>query len=756
MLPVPHIFGTREGRINLSELDTNFADAVAAITATEQGLVAEAARTSLGGMVPAVQLMIDTTATGGAASLAGKANIDAYQRSTHLGADAPNLNEQQVASYTLVLSDWGPMVTVQTNSSSATTIVIPTFATVPFPVGCRIQICQWGTGITTVITQAGVILRSAASNQLRGQYSLAYLDMKGTNEWLLSGDIAPSGVPFVSVPPSIAGSSAAGSTLTRTAGTWSGTPAPTVTGQWYANGVAIGGQTGATYATANPGDAGKSITYRESATNTAGGPVTALSNAIVVTAAAATKPVNSVLPVVTGTAVVGNVLTASAGTWSNSPTTYKYVWKSNGITTLRDSGFIAGATDTYTLTTGEGGTTVTVTVTAHNASGDTDVPATSIGTPVSGVPPSTGSSFPTIDSADGSRVAGVMLTVDTGVWLNNPTFSYQWYRSDQLSDVLTPIGTNSPNYTTTNADANTTISCDLTGTTTGGALTVNVLGVFITPSSGAPVNSVAPTISGSTPIGSVLTATTGTWSNSPSFAYQWKRGATNVGTNSSTYTTVSADGGSVMTCVVTATANSLTSSVTSSNSITVDSAGSGALSVASSGVSSPLALDAAAAVDWILWPASTTPEKKSGGGALIGITAVGHTPSSYGGPEGCTFTWTGGTPTASGSTDGTLTSEWGVAAAGWDITFPVGTADRVIDVYMQGYNELITVNASLSDSSATPVSAQLDTPGGGASTTRYRFNVRAASAAQTLTVALRTTGTYGAGNIQLRAAGIIS
>jgi hypothetical protein len=37
------------------------------------------------------------------------------------------------------------------------------------------------------------------------------------------------------------------------------------------------------------------------------------------------------------------------------------------------------------------------------------------------------------------------------------------------------------------------------------------------------------------------------------YAYQWKRGATNVGTNSSTYTTVAADIGSTMTVVVTAT-----------------------------------------------------------------------------------------------------------------------------------------------------------------------------------------------------------
>jgi surface protein len=70
----------------------------------------------------------------------------------------------------------------------------------------------------------------------------------------------------------------------------------------------------------------------------------------------------------------------------------------------------------------------------------------------------------------------------------------------------------------------------------------------------APVNSTPPVISGTTTLGSVLTTTNGTWTNSPtSYAYQWKRGATNIGTNANTYTLVNADAGQSITCVVTAT-----------------------------------------------------------------------------------------------------------------------------------------------------------------------------------------------------------
>jgi hypothetical protein len=93
----------------------------------------------------------------------------------------------------------------------------------------------------------------------------------------------------------------------------------------------------------------------------------------------------------------------------------------------------------------------------------------------------------------------------------------------------------------------------------------DIVGATATP----PVNTVAPVISGATTLGSVLTSTTGTWSNSPSsFAYQWKRGATNVGTNANTYTLVTADSLAVMTCVVTATNAAGSSAPATSNSIT--------------------------------------------------------------------------------------------------------------------------------------------------------------------------------------------
>lgn len=67
----------------------------------------------------------------------------------------------------------------------------------------------------------------------------------------------------------ISGSTQAGSLLTAAPGTWAGTPAPTLTYQWYREGVAIGGATNSTYTT-QVADEGNTITVRETATNTAG------------------------------------------------------------------------------------------------------------------------------------------------------------------------------------------------------------------------------------------------------------------------------------------------------------------------------------------------------------------------------------------------------------------------------------------------------------------------------------------------------
>ena len=92
----------------------------------------------------------------------------------------------------------------------------------------------------------------------------------------VAGAVAPTN----DVAPSIAGDTGLGDTLTVTAGTWSGSPAPTLSYQWRRDGQPIAGETGTTYDT-TLADSGADIDVLETATNP-GGSASEASNAITV------------------------------------------------------------------------------------------------------------------------------------------------------------------------------------------------------------------------------------------------------------------------------------------------------------------------------------------------------------------------------------------------------------------------------------------------------------------------------------------
>jgi len=75
-----------------------------------------------------------------------------------------------------------------------------------------------------------------------------------------------------------------------------------------------------------------------------------------------------------------------------------------------------------------------------------------------------------------------------------------------------------------------------------------------------PVNTVAPAVTGTTSVNEVLTASNGTWSESPTFTYQWKWSADNdgpwtdiAGETENTYTVILGDMTRYLKCTVTAT-----------------------------------------------------------------------------------------------------------------------------------------------------------------------------------------------------------
>ena len=137
--------------------------------------------------------------------------------------------------------------------------------------------------------------------------------------------------------------------------------------------------------------------------------------------------------------------------------------------------------------------------------------------------------------------------------------------TDLMKDILTEVGGDP----STSTDYLQDIVLELGGTVTINGNWMEAWEAITSGPAAAPVNTVLPNVTGTAVVGNALTTTNGTWTNSPtSYAYQWKRGATNIGTNANTYTLVNADAGQSITCVVTAT-NAVGSTPATSNALTI-------------------------------------------------------------------------------------------------------------------------------------------------------------------------------------------
>jgi hypothetical protein len=173
--------------------------------------------------------------------------------------------------------------------------------------------------------------------------------------------------------PTVSGSAVQGSTLSASDGTWNGSPAPTFAYQWEdcdaggGNCAPIAGATSSSYVLGST-DVGSTVVVVVTATNGAGS-ASAASSPTGVVSAGVTAVFNTAAPMVSGSAVQGSTLTASAGSWSGSPATFAYQWQDCDAGGGNCSA-IAGATgSSYTLAGSDVGSTVEVVVTASNSAG---------------------------------------------------------------------------------------------------------------------------------------------------------------------------------------------------------------------------------------------------------------------------------------------------------------------------------------------------------------------------------------------------
>ena len=259
-------------------------------------------------------------------------------------------------------------------------------------------------------------------------------------------------------------------------------------------------------------------------------------------------------PTITGTATVGQTLTAvTTGIMdADGLTSVSYTYQWIRVATDNTETNIASATaSTYTLVAADQGTTIKVTVSfTDDASNDetltsaaTAAVAAAANTPATGAPTITGTA-----QVGQTLTAGTTAIMDAN-GLNSVNYMYQWIRVDGTDADIS--GATSITYTLVGADLGKTIKVTVSFTddasndeTLTSAATAAVWAAPNTPATGAP------TITGTAQVGQTLTAVTTAIMDadgltSVSYTYQWIRvdgtDADISGATSITYTLVGAD-----------------------------------------------------------------------------------------------------------------------------------------------------------------------------------------------------------------------
>ena len=248
--------------------------------------------------------------------------------------------------------------------------------------------------------------------------------------------------------PAIIGTAQVGETLTASTSGISdadGLTNATFSYQWLADDAAIANADASTY-TLTAAEQGKAIKVTVSFTDDAGHQESVTSAATGAVAARPNSPATG-QPAIIGTAQVGETLTASTSGISDADgltnATFSYQW-------LADDAGISGVTSSsYTVTDGDEGKAIKVTVTFTDDEGNAESLASAATGAVAARSNSPATGQPTIS---GTAQVGETLTADTsGIsdadGLTNATFTYRW-----LADNTAINGADASTYTLTAAE----------------------------------------------------------------------------------------------------------------------------------------------------------------------------------------------------------------------------------------------------------------------------------------------------------------
>jgi len=178
-----------------------------------------------------------------------------------------------------------------------------------------------------------------------------------------------------------------------------------------------------------------------------GCPISAYATAATAAYLLAQPPVPTAPPVITGTAAVGKVLSASNGSWTGAPTSYSYQWQDCDAHGANCTAIGGASGATYGVALGDGGHTLRVAVTAANVHGATSASSSAtaaVPTPTNCVNNLAACGFPDAGSANvGPGVACASLAPSGGMTVSTPGTTVQ------NMNITGPVTINASNVTLT-------------------------------------------------------------------------------------------------------------------------------------------------------------------------------------------------------------------------------------------------------------------------------------------------------------------
>ena len=701
-----------EGALVRYQVTATNPDALTGVLASSAPTVAVASappvNTTLPGVSGTATRAQTLTATQGAWSGPDNKYSTQWQSSTN-GTTWTNIKGTTGTAYTLGAADEGTLVRYQvtaTNPDAPTGVIVssaPTAAVNGSPPVSTLAPVVTGSAQRTATLTASEGTWTGAGNTLSEQwqsstngttwtnisgqtgstYTLAFSDEgahirmlvtatnpDGTLAFASTGTAAVQGAPpQYTTAPSVSGAAKLGAALTAAAGAW--TPQDVaIAYQWQrstSNGYQnISGATSQGYVLGSS-DVGQTVRVVVAGTNV-DGTQTATSQA---SATVGEPPQNLDAPnAPTGTLIAGYTLSADPGTWDTLGASLSYQWARCPAGATAVTGACTNITGqtaaTYILQSADVGSLIAVGVSA-TSTGGTSVPVPS---------KLTGAVAPvTLTNTVAPSIAGVpqvpqTLGANPGSWSVAPSsISYQWQRCNADGGTgCTTVSSGTSSYTLSAADNSHTIVLYVTATSAGQQSVSAHSPALTIQSQPLPQNTVAPAISGNPARLQTLSASQGTWVNSPtSLSTQWERcnsagsGCQPVaGQTGATYALGKADEGFTMKVLVSA----------------ANSAGSA--------------------------QASSSPTGAVAGGAPVSTHAPAVTGIAY--EQDITLDWASGSGTWSTSSDTTYATAWQRCNASGQSCQPI--AGATMSMYTPGsadvgFTLMLTLTATNPDGTTT-------------------------------------------------------